>query len=106
MPALQLDGMEVKLDEAKLTEDRLCAEMSSLRLEQNPDRLPSTTRSIIACMLSLLPMSPYRCRSLIIGVPRFISPPKGSEDSRSHRGGALYHTLVDVLYGEHSSVTL
>ena len=39
--ASQLDGMEAKLDEAKLTEDRLCAEMSGLRLEQNPDRLPS-----------------------------------------------------------------
>ena len=43
MLTLQLDGMEVKLDEAKLAEDRLCAEMSSLRLEQNPGRLLSTT---------------------------------------------------------------
>ena len=41
--ASQLDGMEAELDEAKLTEDRLCAEMSSLRLEQDPDRLPSVT---------------------------------------------------------------
>lgn len=29
---LQLDDMETRLDEAKLTEDRLCAEMSSLGL--------------------------------------------------------------------------
>ena len=35
-PALQLDEMENKLDEAKLTEDILCAEMSSLRLERDP----------------------------------------------------------------------
>jgi len=41
--ASKLDGMEARLDEAKLTEDRLCAEMSGLRLEQDPDRLPSAT---------------------------------------------------------------
>ena len=33
---LQLDEMENQLDEATLTEDRLCAEMSSLRLERDP----------------------------------------------------------------------
>jgi len=37
----RLDEMEVNLDEAKLTEDRLCAEMSSLRLERNPAHSPS-----------------------------------------------------------------
>jgi len=41
----RLDRMEAKLDDAKLTEDRLCAEMSSLILEQNSDRPPSTTYS-------------------------------------------------------------
>lgn len=37
----QLDEMESKLDEAKLAEDRLSAEMSSLRLEQDPAHSPS-----------------------------------------------------------------
>ncbi|KAF9648351.1 hypothetical protein BDM02DRAFT_3115525 [Thelephora ganbajun] len=40
-----LDEMETKLDEAKLTEDRLCAEMSTLRLERNPSPSPSATGS-------------------------------------------------------------
>jgi len=33
---VRLDEMETILDEAKLTEDRLCAEMSSLGLERDP----------------------------------------------------------------------
>lgn len=37
---LQLDEMENKLDEAKLAEDRLCAEMSTLRIERNPGHSP------------------------------------------------------------------
>ena len=42
----QLDEMEVQLDEAKLTEDRLCAEVSSLRLEpRDSDHLPSSAHS-------------------------------------------------------------
>lgn len=41
----RLDEMEVKLDEAKLTEDRLCAEMTSLRLERNSDYYPSAIDS-------------------------------------------------------------
>lgn len=36
----RLDEMENKLDEAKLTEDRLCAEMSSLRLDQDSVHSP------------------------------------------------------------------
>lgn len=36
----RLDEMENKLDEAKSTEDRLCAEMSSLRLDQNSVHSP------------------------------------------------------------------
>ena len=42
---LQLDEMEMKLDEAKLTEDRLSAKMSSLGLERNPDHSPSAADS-------------------------------------------------------------
>jgi len=41
----RLDEMETRLDEAKLTEDRLCVEMSVLRLERNPARSPSATHS-------------------------------------------------------------
>lgn len=37
----QLDEMETKLEEAKLAEDRLCAEMCSLGLERNPAHSPS-----------------------------------------------------------------
>ena len=40
---LQLDEMEIRLDEAKLGEDRLCAEMSSLRLERDPAHSPPST---------------------------------------------------------------
>ena len=40
---LQLDEMENKLDEAKLAEDRLCAEMSGLRLGRDPAHSPSAT---------------------------------------------------------------
>jgi hypothetical protein len=40
---LQLDEMETKLDDAKLKEDTLCAEMLSLRLEQNSVHSPSMT---------------------------------------------------------------
>lgn len=41
----QLDEMEIELDEAKLTEDRLCAEMSSLRLDQNSVHSAQATHS-------------------------------------------------------------
>jgi len=41
----RLDEMETNLDEAKLTEDRLCAEMYSMRLERNPAHSPSATDS-------------------------------------------------------------
>jgi len=34
---MRLDEMETKLDEASVTEDILCAEMSSLRLERSSD---------------------------------------------------------------------
>ena len=40
---LQLDEMETKLDEAELTEGRLCAELSNLRLDRDPAHVSEPT---------------------------------------------------------------